>query len=83
MKNVIIIVVLLSLAAVFAYDAIWAREIRDRQLGKLERFHGRDSRIFRLSSKWMGASYVFGFRLVGSLGALGLLVAAIYVAIHE
>ncbi len=83
MKKVITIVVLLAIAAIFAYNAIWARKIRDRQLAKLERFHGKDSRMFRLSSKWMGDSYVFSFRLVGSLGVVVLVAAVIYVAIHE
>jgi hypothetical protein len=83
MQKIIFIVVLLVFAAVAAYDAIWAREIRDRQLRKLERFHGKDSRMFRFSSKWMGASYVFSFRLVGSVSAIVLLALAIYVAIHR
>jgi hypothetical protein len=83
MKKVVTIVVLLVFAAIFAYHAIWAREIRDRQLRQVERWHGKDSRAFRLKSKWMDASYVFSFRLVGSVGALVLLGLAIYVAIHR
>lgn len=83
MKRVVIVVALLVLSATFAYHAICAREIRDRELKGLERFHGRDSRIFRFSSKLMGASYVFSFRLVGSVSAIVLLALAIYVAIHR
>jgi len=83
MTKVITIVVLLALAAISIYHAIWAREIRDRNLGRLERFHGKESRIFRLSSKWMGAAYVFSFRLVGAMGTVILVAAAIYVAIYE
>lgn len=83
MKKVITILVLLALAALSAYHAIRAREIRDGQLRRVERWHGKDSRVFRIKSKWMGASYVFSFRLVGSVGAIVWLAAAIYVAIHE
>ncbi len=79
MKRTIMIVALLALSAIFAYHAIRAREIRDRQLMNLERFHGKDSRIFRFGSKFLGASYVFSFRLVGSVGALVLMALAIYV----
>lgn len=82
MKRIILIVVLLLFAAVAVYDAIWAREIRDRQLIKLERFHGKDSRIFRFGSKLMGASYVWSFRVGGAVTALVLLAAIIYVLIH-
>jgi len=80
--TIIAVVVLLVLSAIAGYHAIWAREIRDRQLKQFERFHGKDSGIFRQSRKWMDASYVFSFRYVGSVAALVLLVAAIYVAIH-
>lgn len=83
MKKAITIIVLLALSALSAYHAIRAREIRDRELGRLERFHGRDSSTFQLRSRWMGGSYVFSFRLVGSVGAIVWLAAAIYVAIHE
>lgn len=83
MKKVLTIVVLLAFSAVSASYAIWARRIRDYELRTMERYHGKDSRIFKLSSRWMGASYVFSFRFVGSLGALVLLVAAIYVAIYD
>ena len=83
MKKAITIVVLLALSAIFAYHAIWARESRDRQLQRVERWHGKDSRVFGLKSKWMDASYVFSFRLVGSVSAIVLLALAIYVAIHR
>ncbi len=83
MKKTIIVIVLVVAAATSAYHAIWAREIRDRQLTQLERFHGKDSRILRFSSKLLGASYVISFRLIGSLGALVLLGLAIYVATHD
>ena len=83
MKKLIVIIALLVFAAIAAYHAIWAREIRDRGLKGLERFHGRDSRIFRFGSKLMGSSYVFSFRLVGSVSAVLLLALAIYVAIHH
>ena len=82
MKKIILIVVLLLFAAVAVYDAIWARDIRDRQLKKLERFHGKDNRIFRFSSKLMGVSYVWSFRVGGAVTALVLLAAVIYVVIH-
>ena len=82
MKKTIFIIALLVFAAISAYHAIWARQIRDRELMKLERFHGKDSRIFRFSSKLMGPSYVFSFRLTGSVSAILLLALAIYVAIH-
>ncbi|MDA8350530.1 MAG: hypothetical protein M0038_17320 [Pseudomonadota bacterium] len=82
MRKIVIVVVLLAFSAISAYHAIWAREIRDRQLIKLERFHEKDSRMLRFSRKLMGASYVFSFRLIGSVGALVLLVLAIYVVIH-
>lgn len=83
MKKLIVIIALLVFAAIAAYHAIWAREIRDRELKGLERFHGRDSRIFRFGSKLMGSSYVFSFRLVGSVSAVLLLALAIYVGIHH
>ena len=82
LKKIIVTIALLVFAAIAAYHAIWAQEIRDRELKGLERFHGRDSRIFRFSSKLMGSSYVFSFRLVGSVSAILLLALAIYVAIH-
>ena len=34
--------------------------------------------MFRFSSRWMGASYVFSFRLVGSVSALVLLALAMF-----
>ena len=48
--------------------AICAREIRDRQLIQLERFHGKESRILRFSSKLLDVSYVLSFRSIGSWG---------------
>ena len=83
MKRLIFLIALLVFAAIAAYHAIWARKIRDRELKRLERFHERDSRIFRIGSKLMGSSYVFSFRLVGSVSAVLLLALAIYVAIHH
>lgn len=82
MKQIIIVIVLLAFAVIGAYDAFFARKIRDRELKGLERFHGKDSRIFRFSSKLMGPSYVFSFRLIGSVSALLLLALAIYIAIN-
>lgn len=81
--KLIFIIALLVFAAIAAYDAIGAREIRDRELKGLERFHGKDSRLFRFSSKLLGKSYVFSFRLTGSVSALLLLALGIYVAIHH
>jgi len=83
MKKVVAIIVLSALSAISASYAIWARNIRNHELKNLGRFHGKDSRIFKLSSKWMGSSCVFSFRFAGSSGALVLLAAAIYVAIYD
>jgi len=81
--KLISVAVLLTLSVVAGSYAYWAGELRDRQLRRMERWYGKESRMFRIQSRWMGASYVFSFRLVGSLAALVLLGLAIYVAIHD
>ncbi len=46
MKKVITIVVLLAIAAIFAYNAIWARKIGDGQVAKLARSMERTAACF-------------------------------------